>query len=133
MPFEVSWLVEGQIIHANLKGKITVEEIQENSELAISMFESTDAALVHVLTNEADLDSLPMSLKLVSEATGFLQHPKTGWMIMYGSDDRIPRFMTAMITGMTKVRHRRFDTLEESLEFLMSVDSTLPPLEEMMR
>ena len=49
MPFEVSWLVEGQIIHANLKGKVTVEEIQDNSALAISMFESTDAPEVRGL------------------------------------------------------------------------------------
>lgn len=85
MGFDIRWLVEGKVIYANLTGKIIVDDIRDNSKVAITMFESSDSPLVHVLVNEADLESLPISLKLFSDAADFLRHPQIGWMMEYQS------------------------------------------------
>ena len=39
-------------------------------------------------------------------------------------------FVAGIVTQMFKSRYRMFDTYEEAIEFLQSVDSTLPNLQE---
>ena len=132
MGFENSWLVPGKVVYSRVIGKITLEELSNVSEMTIKMFEESDSPLIHLIIDESELDKLPVSIKSFSEASTLLKHPQMGWMIMYGTDDRMAKFMSTIITGIAKVRHRRFRTFEECLAFLKTVDSTLPTVEEML-
>ena len=132
MGIEMQWYVPQKIVHGDIIGDISLEDIQNSSRELQEMFAQSDSPLVHVLSNESQVGSLPISLNMLSEAADFMRHPQMGWMITYGTDNRMAKFMLSMISGIARVRHRRFATLEESLEFLVSVDTTLPTIEQML-
>jgi len=129
---EIRWLIENKIVLANPEGSPLVDELMLASETLQTFIDESDAPLVHILIDESKLQSMPVSLKVLTDAFGFLKHPRLGWFIIYGNDDRMKKFISSMLTGITKVRHRRFDTIEESLQFLVTVDSTLPNVQVMM-
>lgn len=132
MGFDIRWLVPGRIIDVTITGEISIEDLENESNIILDMFAESDAPLVHVITNEAALESLPTSLQMFSDALDFMRDPRLGWMIMYPSNDSMSKFLSGMVAGISKVRYRRFDTLEESLQFLVTVDTSLPTVEDML-
>lgn len=135
MPVQTEWLVDKQIIHINAIGDISVEDIKVLSEKIIASINISDRPLVHVIISEENMDSMPKSIQAMSEVTKFFRHERLGWFLIYGNTerDRIAIFVATVVTGMTKIRHRRFTTFEESLEFLISVDTTLPSVQEIIQ
>ncbi len=126
------WFVENKIIITDFIGDISLDDLKSSGMQVMQLLEQSDSPLVHLITNETDLLSLPSSIKEMSESSPFMKHPQMGWMIMYGSEDRLAKFKAAIVTGIVQTRHRRFLTLQESLEFLVAMDKSLPAVEEMM-
>lgn len=131
MGIHIRWLITGKVIHADLQGSLSIEELQEGSQIANNMIEESESPLIHILTNESQLESLPVSVKAFNEAVAFTRHSRLGWLIMYGTDNRFAKFMSSIVSGISRVRHRRFVTLEDALKFLAHVDTSLPSVEEM--
>jgi len=128
----IEWLVENKIIIGKPEGDPSPEDLKQASETYHILLDSSDAPLVHVLVDESKLETLPVSISVLAEKLDFLKHPRLGWFILYGNEDAMKNFVSSMLTGINKVRHRRFLTLEDSLEFLVSVDSTLPSVENIL-
>jgi hypothetical protein len=128
----IEWLVENKVIIGKPEGNPSPDELQQASDTYQILLDASDALLVHVLVDESKLDTLPVSLKVLVDALDFLKHARLGWFILYGNDDQMKKFVSSTLTGITKVRHRRFATLEESLEFLVTMDATLPTVQEML-
>ena len=129
----IEWLIENRVIIGKPEGNPSPEVLELASETYRTLIDQSDAPLVHVLVDESDLDTLPVSLKVLVDTLDFLKHPRLGWFILYGNDDLMKNFVSSTLTGITQVRHRRFSTLEESLRFLAMVDTTLPPVEKMLK
>ena len=125
MPYDISWLVENQVINLVLEGDVTVETITEMSQNVIQYFDSSDKPLVHLLIDDSNVSSSIRHLKSVMEVGKALGHPRFGWLIIYGSHNKTYQFMTYMISQVTRIRHRRFATLNEAIEFLHTVDVSL--------
>ena len=132
MTVTIQWFLENRVIYMETPGKLLLEEVGETSNTIINMIDNSDAPLVHVVINEIDLESFPKSLKAFNDAVSFLRHPRIGWLIIYPSTNQFAKFMSGMVAGIAKVRFRRLETLDESLAFLTSMDSTLPSSEELL-
>lgn len=128
----IEWLIENKIILGKPEGDPSPEDLKQASETYQKLLDSSDAPLVHVLVDESKLETLPVSISVLAEKLDFLKHPRLGWFILYGNEDAMKNFVSSMLTGINKVRHRRFLTLEDSLEFLVTVDSTLPSADEIL-
>jgi hypothetical protein len=126
MPYDISWLVENQVINLVLDGEMTVETIDEMSKTIIQYLDSSDKPLVHLLIDDSHASSSIRHIKSVMEVGKALGHPRFGWLIIYGSTNKTYQFMSYLISQITKIRHRRFATLAETLEFLHTVDVTVP-------
>ncbi len=74
MPFDINWFVENRIIFAKAVSTMTIEELSVASNKVIKMIEERDAPLVHILSDESDLDSFPISVKALREVVGFMRH-----------------------------------------------------------
>lgn len=134
MTVTVNWLLEHKVIHVIAVGDVAVADITNLSETVLELFSQSDAPLIHVLISEEKMGSFPKSLQSLTEVAKFLRDDQLGWFIIYGNTerDRMAIFMGSLLAGIAKVRHRRFETLKESLEFLTMVDSTLPSVNEML-
>jgi len=134
MALDVKWLLHSKIIQVNISDNISVDDVTHLSNSILAFFEQSDSPLIHILVKKEGSGTLPKSLTSVIEGTKFLRHEQMGWFIIYGNmeKEKIAVFFSTVITGVTKARHRRYDTLKESLAFLTSVDSSLPPLESLL-
>jgi len=132
MEFQIDWLVKNKVVQFNIQGDVTVEDLSDVSDRIQGLINESDAPLVHVLHDEQGMGTMPISLQVLTDALGFLKNPRLGWFIIYGNDDRIKKFISAMVMSVAKVRHRNFKTREETLNFLVSMDTTLPKVEEML-
>jgi hypothetical protein len=134
MAIDVRWLLDHKIIQVHITNDISLDDITHLSTSILTLFEQSDAALIHIIVNKDGSGKLPKSLNSVIEATKFLRHAQLGWFIIYGQvgHGNLAVFFSTVVTGLAQVRHRRFETIEDCIAFLTSVDSSLTSLEELL-
>ncbi len=128
---DIRWLIPEHVIHGRPTGRYTVDDLKQGSQEITRLLNASDKPLVHLLIDESKLENMPISLSVLTEAFSFMGHKRLGWMVIYGTDERVKKFISTMVANVTRVRHRRFATYLEALEFLAMMDSTLPSVEEM--
>lgn len=132
MAVESHWLVPGKIIHTDLIGDLSINDIKTGSQSVIDLLESSEYDTIHIIGNESQMGKIPVSLRLFSEAADFMRHPKVGWLMLYPSDNQFTKFMGSIISSMTGVSHGQYPTITECLVSLSRIDPSLPPIEEMI-
>lgn len=126
MPISYSWLVEGRIVQLKSSGEITLNDIQKEDAIMMEFLEQTTAPLVHVLADQTDLEKMP-DIKSFT-ASHWVKDKRVGWFLVYGMKYKFLRFAMSVGAQIFQLRTRTFDTHEEALAFLQSVDETLPDL-----
>lgn len=134
MPAGVKWFLDNQIIEVTLSGALIPDDIRDASQTIVNLMETSGKPVIHVLADRRNVTSLPKSINTLHNVTGFLSHPRMGWFLvnMGAEQDTFTVFISTVITGVAKVRYRWFRTLEGCLEFLVTVDKALPPVDEML-
>jgi hypothetical protein len=128
MDYEIGWLVENRVIHVTLGNVITVDMANALSDNIIAYIEISDAPYVHLIIDDKNLRTIPKQIDALMKGAKVLWHSRLGWFILYGSDNKVFKFIAQMFSRMLKLRHRRFQTREEAFAFLQTVDTTLPNL-----
>ena len=127
MPVEVSWLVENRVIYSRCHGVLSVAEVKEASSQTTRMMNS-GIKFVHQIANATDIERLSFNLTdLMKSFRGFPASPNMGWTLTV-SPNAIHRFISSIVVQMGSSRQRVFNTLEEAIAFLQSIDETLPPI-----
>jgi hypothetical protein len=124
MGHEISWHIENAIIEIRLWGDITIDDFPEYDRLTLEHIEQSTHPLVHVWIDLTDVGDFPNNVGKVHKALTHLNHPRLGWSIVI-TESRVIRFVAYMITQMSKARFRAYNTCEEALHFLQTVDATL--------
>lgn len=130
MGMAIDWLVEGRVLQVHALGDVATEHIQTMAQQAATLIDDqTDAPLIHMLVDLSELSSYPNNMRQVAQAIEPLfRHKRLGWVIDYGGGQS-EAFVRSTTAQMYRVRFRMFDTAKAALEFLNSVDTTLPPLQ----
>lgn len=131
MPVEINWYSPQRVIFVRYTGNISADEMQYLAQNALAMLESAppDIMLVHSLYDFSALEKMPLNLKLASDtAAPAYSNPRMGWVAAYGLGNVYVKYLAQMVGQMFKLRYRFFDTQEEAVQFLQSVDMTLPVL-----
>jgi hypothetical protein len=127
MSMKTTELIPGRISFTHGQGVVTTDEGNRISTAMLNLMnESSDTDLYHHIVHFLDVEKVPLNFSaLKPSATGeVLSHPKMGWFVIV-STNKVFAFMTDVILQVTKVRNRHFQTLEEAIEFLKEVDSTI--------
>ena len=129
MPYKHGWFLESRIFYNEYWGDVTAEEIRQLAEFNLEYLDHSDAPLVHAFINIEAMGSFPVNLSALRDSTlTTLRHPKMGWLIAYGKNNRFVSFLIPLVTQLFQTRYRLFDTYEEAVAFLQSVDTSLPDL-----
>ncbi len=129
MTVRVKWLIPGALIFEKVEGTVKLEEADEFATQETTLINQSDRPLVHSMVDLSNLTTLPTNIKQIAQrVTPAFKHPHMGWLIAYGHDNKLIKYVIAIVTGIFKVRYRLFDTVEEAIEFLMSQDQDLPPI-----
>lgn len=130
MPFDISWYKDGHIIYIEYYGDVTLEDKRLGAEAECAYLDQATVPLVHVLLDMTNQTSAPTDIKEIQKALDkALVHPKKGWTLGFGKDDfGMDKFVNSVVTQTRSARYRTFVTLEETLDFLAYVDSSLSEL-----
>ena len=128
--YDIDWFIEDQVIMHRFPATVDLEQLTEQFNTINDMIdENANVPLIHVLMNAEDLRQYPKQMaKLGGTVKKLLDNSRLGWVIIFGSDDRIVKFIASAIASMFKTRFRFFYTQEEAFAFLNSVDEMLPDL-----
>src|SRR5262249_44343349 len=128
MPVKLSWYVENRVMMVAAQGDYTDEELIALDDQVIKYLDQSTAPLVHMVMDRQETTHIP-SIKSVTMVK-WPKHPRYGWTLVVGSTNPFQRFVVALANNFFKGRQRNFDSLDEALDFLNHVDSTLPPLRD---
>lgn len=128
MPVEVRWYCDGLVLYARLNGKITGSDLVDYSTTIQRFMATSDAPLVHLLVDISGVQAYPPLRDIMKSVR---MPAQTGWSLVMGVASNVMlNFMTQVVTSALQLRFRKADTLDEALDFLQKVDSTLPDLQQ---
>ncbi len=126
MPVKLSWFLENRVMMIAAEGEYTDEELIGLDGQVIQYLDQSPMPLVHMIMDRQQTNHIP-SIKSATMVK-WPKHPRYGWTLVIGSSNPFQRFVVALANNLFKGRQRNFDSLDEALDFLNLVDSTLPPL-----
>lgn len=125
MSYSIKWYIEDEIIYIRYSGTPTYDEFREAILEANELIEGSSRSLVHTVSDLGDVTRTPSpkdSLKLAREVG---VHERVGWTIFIRETAGLTKMIVAMFTSLTKVRTRSFNTMDEAIDFLKSMDTDL--------
>lgn len=133
MSHVAKWLVKDKVIHLTLVGDLKVNDLSLKADYIHRMLDRSNQ-LVHLVVNEAQVESFPTSLRLWADLTPFLRHERLGWLVIYGKSEvsQVAMYLSTAFQRLTHVQLQRCTTLDKSLEFLANEDASLPPISELV-
>jgi hypothetical protein len=66
-----------------------------------------------------------MNLGEMQRMLEIYKHPSLGWVISVGNKNPLFQFFASVIAQIYRARARRFNTIQEALDFLREQDTTL--------
>lgn len=128
MTYQIEWQIPQRVILVTYTDQITVEDLTGvNRQLAV--FHEEGIAPIHVISY-LKTNKFPTSVKTVREVMNILKYEKWGWYIVAGFENSLGRFLMVMITNAFNLKAKATTNLDEGLEILYRLDTTLtPPLE----
>ena len=125
MSYTVSWYIPDEILYLHYSGAITAEELRKSLMEMQSFIESSPRALVHSIHDAGDVSEFPSmknSIEVIRDAS---THPRTGWSLSIREKSTLMKLGSTIGASLFKARFRAFDTLEQAITHLKSVDENL--------
>jgi len=126
MSSQLSWYLENRVMQIVNHGEVTDQDLFDLDESAVHYMDQGSAPLVHLIIDHRKGINSPSAKGLMQ--LKWPKHPKMGWIVMVGMANPLQKFVTAVASNFFKTRLRMVDTMDEALDFLNDVDSTLPAL-----
>jgi len=126
MSAHVAWLYRDRIIHQQFYGQMTFQDITYVTETTQPMME-VGSAPIHTLVDARFVEKYPTNLTALRQAVTLPASDRLGWVIMLNNGNPVLKFLSVVLAQVTiaNVRMRIFETLEQALRFLLSMDATL--------
>src|SRR5262245_10913210 len=124
MPFTISWYMPERIIYVELSGILTASDVQGFIAQMYEMVASSKFQ-VHSITDThqiVKIKSIPEVFKTVQAAP---MHQNAGWSIMVGSINPFVNFVADFVSSIMHSRYRRFDRMQQAIDFIKERDETL--------
>jgi hypothetical protein len=126
MSSQLSWYVENRVMQIINQGELVDQDLSNLDESVIRYIDQSSAPLVHLIVDHRNGINSPSAKGLTQ--LNWPKHPRLGWTILIGLKNPFQRFVTVAAANFFKIRLRLVNTMDEGLDFLNDVDSTLPAL-----
>ena len=123
----MGWLVPDHVIYAQDR-TLTLQEMYAAVNRSVSMMEQSSADKVHHIIDQRHHPSAAEDIDINvanQELSRFLTHPKTGWVLTCYGDNMYMQYVNWVLAHENQARSKHFNSAQEAVEFLMSVDAAL--------
>lgn len=120
MPYEISWYDPSKIVVLKGTSTISAEDLAEADARVNAFLTSSSGDRVHVIIDDANVERMPgvaTTLKLKA-----LEHPKMGWTVLVGQNDKVNRMMYTITCHLRGLPLYFADSFEEAVTFLGKVE-----------
>ncbi len=126
MAYQLSWMIPRRVIRVELSGVIDEGAVRNFDQKMCKMLDEgdADAALIHHVMVFGEIVGRP-NLKLLT-SVAYAQHLRNGWMITVGNNNPLMRMVNGLAAQILQMRVAGIDTVEEALQLLYEMDSTIP-------
>ena len=131
MPSSVEWLIEDHIILIKYSGNIAIEDAIKTTTTSKEWLQSTSNT-VHLINDLSKTDGVSPDFqkvgKILSVTRDFMSMDNLGMMVGYGTENKLVKFLSTMVTQLGRSDFRIFDTYELALEHIMHNEPNLKEL-----
>lgn len=121
----LEWYSEPRIVYCEVDGFVAIDDVMVWNEQLKSFLEDGHPP-IHVIINQSKQTGIESNIKQFEGNLSSFSHPNLGWVITYGSDNRLLSMMMAIATQKNQTRYRQLKSFEEGIAFLQNADATLP-------
>jgi hypothetical protein len=126
MPIRIDFLVDQHLSYTSVWDTMTTEQLRAYDVQAMKLLDASSYPLLHTIYDYTHAKSIPPLREMLNLKAG--KHPKVGWVVFVNVQDIMLRFILSSTAQLFRLRLRMMNSVDEALEFLQSVDSTLPNL-----
>jgi hypothetical protein len=126
MAQEMNYWVERRVILHRVDGNLTSQEFRDANVKAVRLVQEGTAPVHHVI-DAVRLGKVELNLKQLSEIVTLLREPNLGWVVLIGGNV-ITRFLASVMTQQDPVKFRVVDTLDDAVQLIKRMDTTLPDI-----
>ncbi|MCC6614761.1 MAG: hypothetical protein IT320_14875 [Anaerolineae bacterium] len=132
MQFEARWLVPNRVYCLSLQGRLTAESLDEALARCRVVVAQERAEPVHVILDLTATQRDETMIVRLKQAVDELRKmhpapPLAGWTVIADTmPNQIVKSIGASITQVIKIRTRFTTSVQEGLDFLRRIDSSLP-------
>ena len=121
----MQWYIEKRVLYVALVGDLDVEAVVEvQANMLKRMEEGTPP--IHLIRDERRIGKVPSRLPMMDNARKLAQHPALGWVVSIdGNLNAAARFLFNLAIRLMRLRICRVTSLQEAVQFLESVDTSL--------
>jgi len=113
----LGWYIEGQVLYTANYGSVTIEGLRATDEMIQAHLHAHPAG-VHVITDNTQLEQIPVDISYMQQAMQGMQHPSLRWVIHVGNANIFIRVMARIISRVARISYQSVETIEEALDFL---------------
>lgn len=128
MGFEARWYLPGRVMYAKFEGDVTSVDLRQ--AIALLVRELQYDPHKHLIIDATDALTYPSlsEIRNVLFSSDLSFRKSNNWVITYGIMTGVGQFIIAIALQLVGARFRTVGTLEQSLVFLQTLDTTLPRL-----
>lgn len=125
MPFEHVWLVENRVTLNRMWGDVTLEDLRGSAAQTLARLENS-RGIVHEIIDLTQVKTVASQMTEISRfTTPVINHPNMGWIVVYGMQNKLLRFVASMVGQITRAHTRLVDKRADALKTLMHLDPSL--------
>lgn len=118
-----TWLVNEKVIFTSMIGALRVEDFPEYDAIIIHMLETSPQSKIHILSDISMMTTMPSVIEMTK--LKYVTHPKVDFFVTQ-SRNRVEHFIGQTVGKVLKTRYKFVHNLDDGIEFLAHIDSTLP-------
>lgn len=130
MPMKQDWYIDGRVALVRFWGDVSVDDVVEALDVSAQLVKEGEYPKVHFLHDWSRINKFPTNiLQIRRDSKAQLDdEEKLGWMVVFGMENRVLRFISQVVLQVFNIPFRMFSTQEEAREFLKDIDPTLPDI-----
>lgn len=124
MPYQISWMVQQRLMHIELFGNMTLDELRAVAQESIA-YTQAGIAPVHAVIDQSRVERVPISLSTLVNSMTIGVQPNSGVSVLVGGS-RFTRYITQMLYQLVRLDMRQAEDIDQAIAVLQRLDETLP-------
>jgi len=125
MAYSINWYIENEVLYVHYSGVLDAEQLKESLQEGNRLIASSPRSWVHSISDVGDVTQpVPIkdSLRVMREVG---VNPHAGWSMTIRERSLVVKLGASFGSSVFKMRFRAFETMDEAVAHLKTVDELL--------